>query len=197
MVKMGRPKGKLPEQLEERAIMPEEAERFLLACRKLTTRPKANRMWHLYFRILWETGIRCGEALKIEKKDLVPGAILIHRAKKRAAQPPDRFPIQVWLEAELRAWATEQKGRLFPVSYAGVYWAFRKAALASNIRAHLTPHSFRHGFAFNVQRQSPGSSAEVVAELQRLLGHSRRELTERYTKPTMESLKERIARIKF
>lgn len=149
--------------------------------------------WQMLYRVLWETGIRIGEAVRLGKKDLLPdGSLQIRRLKKGASPRMDKIPLPELLAQDLREYAASVSGPLlFPYTKAAAWLALKKAAAKAGIRASIHPHSFRHGFARRVARADFGlAPLDQLATLQAMLGHSDIRTTSVYFKPGQQELKD-------
>jgi len=149
--------------------------------------PKLPCHWQLVYRILWETGIRIGEALKLTKKDLTDQGIWVTRLKKQNKPQRDHIPLPLDLLAALKAYAALRSGqKLFPYTTAGAWKALKMACEDAGIRRSLHPHLCRHGFARRVAKANLGlSPLDHIALLQRMLAHSSARTTLAYFKPSM------------
>jgi len=199
----GRPKGGKLLSVRGRAITPEQYREAVSACTSLTASQKVNDKWALYLRVLWETGVRASEALAIVPED-IQGDTLTIRRLKRKKKLLDEIPIQESLQGALARHINGNRiraasRRLFPESYGNVSYIWRSIREAAGLPKYLTLHSFRHGFAINFIKQSPGDATptEVLAWLQDALGHSSISSTSVYTQTEKEETRKHIARMKF
>ena len=150
--------------------------------------PKLPYHWQLVYAILWETGIRIGEALRLTKKDIEAEGIWVNRLKKKGGKSQrDLVPLPPDLLAKLQAYAAMRSGRsVFPYTTAGAWKALKLACEASGVRKTMHPHLFRHGFGCRVAKTDLGVPAlEHLALLQRMMGHSSPESTSRYFRPSI------------
>ncbi|MDP2651968.1 MAG: site-specific integrase, partial [bacterium] len=147
--------------------------------------------WHrLLFELLWETGIRIGEAMTIERKHLHDNGIDITR-EKRKDHLVEFIPLTGSLYSRLRIHALGHKDvRVFPYTAAAAWLALKKAAERSGVRKTMHPHLFRHGMGFRARQDGAD-----IAEVQRLLGHKDMSSTQRYFKATQAEINERRARL--
>jgi len=76
--------------------------------------------WQLFYDLLWEAGIRTGEALSAMKPDLTDGGIWITREKRRG-HLRDFIPLSPTIYDRLIAhsYYSHTQGRLFPSTWAG------------------------------------------------------------------------------
>lgn len=141
--------------------------------------------------ILWRTGMRISEALRITETDLHPdgGYINVKRSKQGKG---GEAGIDDWVWPLLEPWLAYRRelppGPLFCVvdgSTAGksawassaIRAALQKLAAAAGVRRRCPPHQFRH--ALSVELMIEGKSLVV---LQRQLGHANLQVTTIYTR---------------
>jgi integrase len=161
--------------------------------------PKLPYHWQLVYSILWEAGIRIGEALRLKKADVVEDGIWVGRLKKKNGKPQrDLIPLPAPLLAALQAYAAMRpgKGGVFPYTTAGAWKALKLACEQAGVRKTIHPHLFRHGFGRRVAKADLGLSAlDHLARLQAMMGHSSPASTSRYFRPSMAETKEIFKRI--
>jgi len=159
--------------VRQRAIKPADYMAIQSTLVNITSSEKANRKWQLYFRVLWETGIRPGEGLNITAADVGTGYLAIRRLKKKG-HPEDQVKIQPMLELALKEYIRAEKIRkkLFPDSIQAVHFIFNRVKKRLNLPDSITPHSFRHGFALNIIDQAPKALKQDPVRLLRLLQRS-------------------------
>ena len=139
--------------------------------------------WRLFFELLWETGIRIGEALAIERKDLQDGGVYITR-EKRADHLKELIPLTSLLYSRVRIHSLGHKDvRVFPFTSSAAWLALKKAAGKSGVRKTMHPHLFRHGMGFRARQ-----AGNDIAVVQRLLGHKDMSSTQRYFKATQAEI---------
>ena len=180
--------------LESRAITPTEARAAIAWARSLR-----GDKWALYLRSLWETGLRPGEVLELTIDNVSSDHIRIQRFKKKG-HPWDQVPIQPGLALSLRIYAQKakiKKGRLFPDTIQAAWKMLQEVKHHAKLRPHITLHSFRHGFAYNMLSQQQDQPAVALPLLQRWLGHDNINTTARYIRPTYDSLREAAKELKF
>ena len=174
---MSRQKGSYPLNAQ-RAVTPTDYLAILHSLGSITSIEKVNRKWQMYFRVLWETGIRPGEALALKASDVRSQSLLVHRLKKKG-HPEDEVKIQPQLELALQSYIAMEKikptQRLFPDTIQAAHFIFDRVKKRLGLPDSITPHSFRHGFAMNMVAQSPpalkGDAVKMLKVLQRALGH--------------------------
>ncbi len=180
--------------LESRAITPTEARAAIAWARSLR-----GEKWALYLRSLWETGLRPSEILGLTIDNLGTDHIRFQRLKKKG-HPWDQVPIQSGLALSLKLYAQKakiKKGRLFPNTFQAAWYMLEEVKSHAKIRSHITLHSFRHGFAYNMLSQQQDQPAIALPLLQRWLGHSSIATTAIYTKPTYDALQQAAKDLKF
>ena len=154
--------------------------------------------WRLFFELLWESGVRVGEALAIKKSDLENNGVWITREKRRD-HPRDFIGLSSGLFIRLKIYASHFKGiMLFPYTASAAWLALKKAAKAAGIKRNIHPHSFRHAFgyrAINLKLGDDVSAANQLGIVQRMMGHTRQTSTLVYTKPRQEDVDEAFKRM--
>lgn len=149
--------------------------------------PRMPYHWQLVYSIMWETGIRVGEAIRLTKKDLAEDGIWVDRLKKKGNPQRDLIPLPENLMGQLKTYAAlRPRQRIFPYTTAGAWKALKLAASEAGVRNTVHPHLFRHSFARRVAKAQLGlTQLDHLAHLQRMLGHSSPESTARYFRPSM------------
>ena len=149
-----------------------------------------NPKHRLLIALLYGTGLRIGELLKLRIEDIDGSRLMI-----RVRQAKGRKDRYVTLSARLLGMLREYwkryrpEGYLFPGDRSGTYsetsvrMILRKACRAAGIRKRVTPHTLRHSYATHLLED--GVDLRYVQEL---LGHSRPETTMIYTHVTRKSL---------
>jgi integrase len=155
--------------------------------------------WRLFYTTMWQTGLRIGEVLAIEKQDVTPEGLMIHREKKRSPTV-DRVPMNAQLYADLAAHIglmPPRSARLFPYGARRAAQVLKAAAEQAGYDSRcIHPHLFRHGFAVNYLKQF-GKDAGQVPALQHLLGHKNAAQTMVYLEPTFDDLQSSIDKMDF
>ncbi len=188
-------------ELENKAISPDEAATIITAAKSYCYNQSVNDKWSLYFRVLWQTGLREAEALQISKAEIFPDHLIVHRSKK-GHPVEDIIWIQPGLYSELIQYIITYRirGKLFNNAPRTAQYIFAKLKEKTGIRPHLTVHGFRHGFAFNfiaTVGASHENSADTLIALQRWLSHENITTTQRYFKKGLKDLKIDLSRLKF
>ena len=160
----------------------------------------------LLIRLLWKTGRRVGEILKLQVKDIVfeDKNILWHIEKKgrptNKLKPIDEFTLNLLRdyikENNLGGDAYIIHGHSYvePMTRQRVFQLVRKYCSKIGIeyvgtkRPH--PHHFRHSFAIDIVRRA--TSPADVRKLQLLLEHSNLTTTESYLQFSSEDLRSLI-----
>ena len=187
-----------------RAVRPADYILIQQALVTITSSERVNRKWSLYFRVLWETGIRPGEALALKASEVQSESLLVHRLKKKG-HPEDEVKIQPTLGLALQSYIALGKikpgQRLFPDSIGAVHFIFNRVKQKLNLPKSITPHSFRHGFAMNVVAQAPpalkADAVKMLKTLQRALAHKSVNTVGVYLEVGKEDVDSLIAGMKF
>ena len=164
--------GRLPDVLSG-----SEVER-LLAC-ITSIRPR------LVSTVMYATGLRVSEALKLKPNDIDARRGFIH-VRQGKGRRDRQVPIGKKLLGMLREYwriARPKGDYLFPGKVPGkpltqkaISGPLRVAALAAGIRKRVTPHTLRHSYA--THQLERGVNLRVI---QAVLGHAKIETTTRYT----------------
>ncbi len=188
--------------IRRRAVKPVDFIAIQQTLANITSSEVVNRKWQLYFRVLWETGIRPGEGLNIKASDVRAGTLIVRRLKK-AGHPEDEIRIQPLLELALKDYISTEKvkGRLFPVTIQAVHFIFNQVKKRAHLPNSITPHSFRHGFALNFLSQAPkplkADPVRLLRLLQRSLAHRSLDSTSVYIHADKEEVDEVIDGMQF
>ena len=187
-----------------RILTDEELDSLMSACRRVSPGyPERSAMLTVFVGLLASTGLRSGEARRLDRADvdLVEGVLHIRKTKFRK----DRLvPIHTTTLAALRLYA-RHRDTVFPVpkdpaffltsrgnrlSSAGLSSAFGAACRLADLNG-VRPHDLRHRFAVNRLAAWHRDRADVQACLPLLatyLGHSRYSDTAYYVTGTAELL---------
>jgi len=135
--------------------------------------------WQNFYQLLWETGIRVSEALRVKRHDLENTGVWVTRTKRKD-HPREHLPLSYEFYSRLRSWL-ELSHRLviFPYTASAAWLALKKACVKAGVRQSIHPHSFRHGLGTRARQ-----AGYDIAVVQRLLGHKDMKSTERYFKAT-------------
>lgn len=159
---------------------------------------KRGSNWRLFFWILWQTGMRVGEALALTREDFEAVTILVRTEKRKNFVR--RLPLQPALAAEIQAHIQglpARQRRLFIYGRSRPGQVLKAAAgKAGYDRRMIHPHMVRHGFAMNYLRQN-GKTMEALSNLQRWLGHKSIKTTMIYLEPMFEDMQAGIERMNF
>jgi len=155
--------------------------------------PRLEPHWQLFYELLWETGIRVSEALRLTRKDFVDNNLRLVRVmrSKRKDHPIDSLPLSLSLWSRFQVWFQfNQRQRIFPYTASAAWLAVKKACVAAGVRQSIHPHSFRHGFGHRAAHANlgGGNALEQLAIIQRMMGHKNIESTSRYTKSTQAEI---------
>jgi len=174
-----------------RTLNEDEVLRLLAACR--SARDLA------LVEVLYGTGLRAGELLRLDLGDLDLGEGLLHvRQGKGRKDRTVPFGERV-REALVRYLREERAGlageALFPtasrgrLSRSGLRTVLRRTGERAGLARHASPHRLRHSYATHLLRGGAG-----VVSIQALLGHGDLGSTEVYTEGEVGDLREVIAR---
>ena len=171
-------------------LTPEEAHQLIDATR--------NDRDRLFLRLLWETGVRVSEAMKIRLADVGRDGIRVlgKGAVERVVFVQDALVATILFyaqEAQLNRNAylfVSRKGGHITKQRADqiIKEAARWAGLQRNVHAHL----FRHGYAINFL-----NSGGRLDALQEQLGHRDINTTKIYLRLSDEDLKREVSKIQF
>jgi site-specific recombinase XerD len=151
---------------------------------------------YLFFSLLYRLGLRIGEATAINccDIDLENNTLTVHGKGRRERTLPliGNLPtlIQEWLlqrqyvknSEELEALFVSKKGNRLSQRVAQEKFKAIQAAAGVLSLKKVTPHSLRHAFATHWME----SSLDIVV-LQAMMGHAKRDSTERYVHPSVET----------
>jgi integrase/recombinase XerD len=151
---------------------------------------------YLFFNLLYRLGLRIGEAISIDMCDinLEEQTILIHGKGRRERTLPliGNMPslLQDWMYLRKEMKNGDQENALF-ISKKGFRLSQRRAQekfkdlrleVGKLSLSKVTPHSLRHAFATHWME-----SDLDFRVLQAMMGHAKRESTERYLHPSVET----------
>jgi integrase/recombinase XerD len=176
---------RLPEVLSQ-----EEVERLI--------QNAASRLHRIWLLILYGTGIRREELVRLKVGDIDSSRMLIHvrqgkRRKDREVMLSPKLLAELreyWRQARPRpkTYLFPNKGRHqngdVPMQAKSVFDAVRQAAKRAGIDKHVHPHTLRHSFATHLLE----SGAELPT-IQLLLGHADLRTTSRYLRLSARHLK--------
>ncbi len=140
--------------------------------------------------MLYSSGIRLSECLKMRKNDLEMGEKI--GWVRRGKGGKDRMIIlsESLIEALKGLAEGGNEGYLFtgrqdkPLSARNVQKIVERASRKAGIRKRVSPHTLRHSFATHLLE-----SGTDIRKIQELLGHSNLQTTQIYTKVSTEELK--------
>jgi integrase/recombinase XerC len=151
------------------------------------------------FELMYGCGLRVSEVVKMDWSDIGVEQLQLHvRDSKRGKSRI--VPFSEGLAEVLKKYRSEFKV-LVPetpvflnakgkrITTRGVQYILEKLLQKFPKSMHLTPHSFRHGYATHLLNRGAD-----LRSIQELLGHSNLSTTERYTKVGLTHLKEVFAR---
>lgn len=151
----------------------------------------ANPKHRLMAFLLYSSGIRVGEMVRLRVADLDAERHLVHIRRGKGAR--DRYTLysdaaaqaveRYIAFAEPRVWLFEgsRKGR--PISERSVQKVIAAAGRRAGVRRRVTPHTLRHSFATHLLEQGVD-----LRYIQELLGHASPATTQIYTHVTSRDL---------
>jgi site-specific recombinase XerD len=151
---------------------------------------------YLFFSLLYRLGLRIGEATAINccDVDLEKNTLVVHGKGRRERTLPliGNLPslLQEWLlhrrylknSDELEALFVSKKGNRLSQRVAQEKFKVIQTAAGVLSLKKVTPHSLRHAFATHWIE----SDLDIIV-LQSMMGHAKRESTERYVHPSIET----------
>ena len=141
--------------------------------------------WQLFYQLLWETGIRVSEALKLKRHDLENAGVWVTRTKRKD-HPREHLPLSPVLYTRILSWLELSARRvIWPYTASAAWLALKKACTEAGVRQSIHPHSFRHGLGTRARQ-----AGYDIAVVQRLLGHASIRSTERYFKATRTEVRD-------
>jgi len=146
--------------------------------------------WQLFYALLWETGIRVSEALKLTRKDFENMGVYVIRSKRKD-HLRDHLPLSLGLFSRFRLlFQLTRMQRVFPYTASAAWLALKRACKAAGVRESIHPHSFRHGLGFRLRREGYD-----IAVVQRALGQKDMHSTERYFKATLGEIEAALRKV--
>lgn len=149
-----------------------------------------------FIKILWYTGLRISEVLRIKSGDMrrigLNYSISIIRSKRKKAEP-ELLPIPLDLGQAMDDYIQladlKPSAKLFPGHENAYRYQIRECARRAGIEnwQKIHPHSFRHGRVYNLA--SKGTHPYVLSKL---MGHSSLGITLGYYQPTEDDLRNAI-----
>jgi len=128
---------------------------------------------YILLLILWRTGLRVSEVVKLEKRDIIEGNLLVRLGKGKK----DRVvPLESELDTLLLGYIDAMKSRdkLFKFSDRQVRNVVKKYT-PDELKKDIHPHTFRHSFAVYCLKNGMN-----LRTLQKILGHSSLTTTQKY-----------------
>ncbi|MCP4707648.1 MAG: tyrosine-type recombinase/integrase [Planctomycetes bacterium] len=125
--------------------------------------------------VLWKTGIRGAELLKINRKDIDTAQQTIHihgKGAKDRLVPYDSYCATLF---ELRLTNLQRSDQIFPTTIPQIRKSLRYICKLSNV-PYRAPHCFRHTFACNYLKAG-GSPLDLMY----ILGHSTLAMVNHYS----------------
>jgi len=174
-------------------LTPDEIQAMLETC-------KDNRRNHAFLNILWQTGARVSEALKVTRNDIdsygLTIKILTEKQRNKRSKPVFRIiPISPELSNELASYILHYNitDRLFAFSRQRAWQIIRQTAERAGLSSkNIHPHVFRHSFAIHCLR-----SGMPLPVLQKVLGHSSILVTMIYLRVVQPDIQEFMRKVQF
>jgi len=150
---------------------------------------KHNRRNYLMLLILWRTGIRISELVKLEKRDFREDIIFIRLGKGKKDRT---VPLDMKLN-DIVGFYTDginPNEKLFHISDRQVRNIINKYSKPKGIHAY--PHIFRHSYAVHCLKNGMN-----LRSLQKILGHKNLNTTEIYLDIVGEDIQDDFRKVKF
>lgn len=140
----------------------------------------------MFVKTLFLTGIRIAELMSLTQESIEPDGIKFigKRDKERFVPVLDNG-----FMSELRDYAKEQKGRLFPRKYYNYWLALRRLCLVAGTPM-VSPHTLRHSRAVDLVERGVS-----LGGVQTFLGHEQPGTTLIYSQLTQRDLKRELERV--
>ena len=158
-----------------------------------------NKRDHLLINILWQTGCRITEALRITRNDIdtynLSVRVLTEKQRNKKSKPVYRvIPITSGLSNELASFALTENitDRFFDISRQRGFQIIKAIANKAGITKSVHPHTLRHSFAVNCIGQSV--PLPIVKDL---LGHSSVLTTMVYLRIVQPDARQFLSGVKF
>ena len=161
---------------------------------------KGNPKHYLFLTMLWRTGARVSEMLRVKVKDVnVRTGTIVLNTLKRKKKPKRVLPIMPDTVGLIATHVVKHKldpeDRLFEFTRERAFAIVKKAALKAGLdreRAH--PHTFRHSFAVNCLLQK---KPVPITVLQEWMGHANIQNTLIYLKILAKDAREYFENMEF
>ena len=158
-----------------------------------------NKRDHLLINVLWQTGCRITEALKVTRNDIdtynLSIKVLTEKQRNKNSKPVYRvIPITAELSNELASYALTENitDRLFDITRQRAFQIIKAVANRAGITKPVHPHTLRHSFA--VCCISQGVPLPVVKDL---LGHSSVLTTMVYLRIVQQDARQFLSQVRF
>lgn len=168
-------------------------------------RERGNQRDLAILHTLYLTGIRISELVGLDRADadLSPGTAELRirgphvKGSKERTVPlpePARKTIEEYLTGNARTTGPLFMSQRGPLSEVGVRAMLKASARRAGFaQAPISPHKFRHAYAYEYLAQNP----DDLVGLADLLGHSSLETTRVYTRRRLEDLRKRVGRLRL
>lgn len=164
------------------------------------TEAEAEAIWleartrvRVFVKVLWFTGLRLNEVLKLKARDLsregLDFSLTVTRSKKRKPKP-EQLPIprQLGLDLDdyIEAADIKPSAKLFPGHENSYRYQLKQCARRAGLPnwPEIHPHSFRHGFIYH--KASQGVHPFLLSWLS---GHSSPQVTFGYYRPSLDDMR--------
>jgi integrase len=183
----GRPPANKGRKFPPEPLTPAEVYALIDAC----GRGYAGRRNRALIMLLWRSGLRCGEALALEPKDLdlMRGEVrVLHgkgdRARVVAVDPAACAVLELWQQHRTELGIAPRRPFFCVISWptlgaplhsAYVREMLKEMAVKAGVEKRVHPHGLRHTYAAYLAEQGT-----PVHHIRRMLGHGSLAVTERY-----------------
>jgi len=154
----------------DKYILKEEFHRFIEVCPIQYT---------LFWKIVYNAGLRISEAINISTKDLlIEENKIIITTLKRKGRPriPMIIPETLMVELKEHILLNSISGRIFNLSRQYCWRLFKQVCFSADLNPKYSPHSFRHGHGVMISDITNGNMVEIKNRLR----HSSIKSTEFY-----------------
>ncbi len=159
---------------------------------------KDNKRDHLLINLLWQTGCRITEALKLTKNDIdtynLIVKVLTEKKRTKKGRPAYRMiPMSAELSNELASYALTENiiDKLFDITRQRAFQIIKSVANRAGINK-VHPHTLRHSFAIHCL-----FSGVPLPVLQKLLGHSSILTSMIYLRVVQQDTRQFLSGVKF
>ena len=155
--------------------------------------------WKVLFWVLWETGARIGEALRLKRKDFLPGQHLLGiETEKRADHYYGLLPVSSDLCDELAGYIGALPARqqfLFPYTVDGATKALKRTAVRTGITRPIRTHMWRHALGKRLARELQLPELDALNIIRQQLRHKGWRSVRVYVEVTPRDAAEQVRRV--